>query len=139
MRLTAVWRPLPPPLLSLDYRRTATVGSPSGREPRQSRGLSVEELYFLSALRPNFTLNVLAIALEQLFSSWLALSFRRGMGEAAMLRSLKCYNGTNSAVIDSRVGLSVAAAQAEATAAVPTHAEPISGRELTTRPVPSVV
>ena len=43
--------PLPPPLLSLGYRRTATVGSPSGREPRQSRGLSVEELYFLSALR----------------------------------------------------------------------------------------
>ena len=41
---------LPPPLLSLGYRRTATVGSPSGREPRQSRGLSVEELYFLSAV-----------------------------------------------------------------------------------------
>ena len=48
------------------------------------------------------------------------------------LRKRICYNGTNSAVIGIRVGLSVVAVQVEITVVVPIDVEAISGRELTT-------
>ena len=50
---------------------------------------------------------------------------------------LKCKNRPNAPVKGIRAGLSIVAEQVETVVAAPTHAEPITGRELATGPIPS--